>query len=232
MQPPQESDLGRLLTQMQRILGACRKGLNHDLTNQVVALQGFLQLLNSEESKNLGPVGQDYVRRMLGVAQRTQALVRTLGDLSRLGADAVPPPEVLALPELTEEARATLSPPPTCSCQWQAPCVFAPRYPVLQALTVVFRLLTETQEDSSTCLTMAANPSEIGVELTIGAGLDRAIVPPNASPLSQVASLPKTWHDRLECVLLQELAECWGGTVHWQARVAGKAVTMNLPAPR
>jgi signal transduction histidine kinase len=228
MQHTNEPNSGRLQARLQRLLNACRKGLNHDLTNQLVALQGLLQLLNLEEAAGLNPTGQDYVRRMLGVAQRTQALARTLADLSRLGSD-VAPADVLLLPELAEEARATLQPPPICTCQWQSLKVQAPRALVLQALIVAFRLLAEPAGGSVASFAISTFPCATGVELTAAANPDPTQAPTLPPPL---ADFPKAWHDRLECVLLEELAECWDGQVQWQMKDGAKMVALTLPVPR
>ncbi len=206
----------------QRLLAACRKGLNHDLTNQLVAFQGLLQLLAHDEADHLSITGQDYVRRLLGVAQRTQSLARLLRDLSRLG-DGPPRSELLALPELAEEAVVALAAPPSCSFLWDAPRTYAPRELVKQALAQALLLLAELGAGG---LDFRSRPADGAVELTI----ETSVAPgPATSPAA--ADLPATWHDRLDCVLLRELADAWGGRATWQSAGARASVVLTLPAP-
>jgi hypothetical protein len=210
----------------QRLLVACRKGLNHDLTNQLVAFQGLLQLLAQDEADHLSLAGQDYVRRLLGVAQRTQALARVLRDLSRLG-DGPPRSEVLALPELAEEVVAALPAPADCSFLWDAPRAFAPRELVKQALAQALPLAAEAGGAGG--FVIHSRPAGGAIELSIktspAAGASALAASPDPSP----ADLPATWHDRLECVLLRELADTWYGGVTWHRGGAG--VSLTLPAP-
>jgi signal transduction histidine kinase len=66
-----------------RLLGVLQKALSHELPNRLIALQGFLQLLDLEETGRLSPDGQDYVKRLSAATQRTAALVKGLADLVR-----------------------------------------------------------------------------------------------------------------------------------------------------
>jgi signal transduction histidine kinase len=214
---------------LQRLLNACRHGLHHDLTNQLVALRGLLQLLEQDEAQRLSPAGQDYIRRLLGVGERTQALAHTLRELSRLGG-AVGPREMVALPVLIEEVVAELQQPPACVYAWEAPRTFAPRPLLRQAVALALSLLHELDVPRDAALDFRSQPVGPGIELAIGVGLlaDTSSRPtPSKHPAGSLAS---TWHDRLECVLLRELAFAWGGDVRWHRDQGSVGVVLTLPA--
>ena len=79
MQPPSALESAR----WQRLLSACRHGLNHDMANQVIALQGLLQLLEEAEAQRLSADGQEFLMRLMERA-RTFKPTRMPGDLARL----------------------------------------------------------------------------------------------------------------------------------------------------
>jgi signal transduction histidine kinase len=215
----------RELARLERLLHACRRGLNHDLTNQLVALRGLLQLLEQDEADRLSPSGQDYIRRLLGVGERTQALAHTLRDLSRL-AGVAPPAEAVALPELVGEIVAALQPPPECIYAWHAPRTFAPRPLLRQAIASALSLLAELDGQRSAALEFRSHAAGPGIELAIQTSRLAH------TSRSAAVSLSKTWHDRLDCVLLRELAAVWSGEVRWHGDTDGAAVTLTLPAAR
>jgi hypothetical protein len=150
----------RELARLRRLLAASRRGLNHDLTNQLVALQGLLQLLEQDEADHLGPAGKDYIRRLVSVGRATQALARTLRDLARLGGE-LPVDEIVALPELVEEAVAALNPTPACIYSWDAPRTYAPRPLLQQAVTQALSLLAEVGEPRAEVLSLEPVANEL-----------------------------------------------------------------------
>jgi hypothetical protein len=216
---------------LQRLLEACRKGLDHDLPNQLVALHGLLQLLKMEESDRLSPAGLDYLQRLVRVVQRTQALARTLKELARLGS-GLPSTGMVALPELVEEVLAEWQVPPVCSFVWDAPRVRAPRSHLHQTVAQILRLLLESLAGEPAQINFISRPAPPGIELSLQLGdaaqTDLSITP--SAPL--LADMPAVWHERVECVLIRELVAGWGGTVLWRKDGDRLGVTMTLPAPR
>jgi hypothetical protein len=205
------------------------KGLNHHLPSQHIALHGLLQLLQQEEIDRLSSAGQDSVRRLLDIIQRTQVLTRTLEELASLGGSA-PPASVVALPELLEEVLAECSAPPPRTVIWDVPRVQAPRLRLHQAMAQALRLLLEKREGRPVYLNLISQPAPAGVELIVAvSSVDTAFLATNLASLS--ATLPKAWHERVECVLLRELADCWGGSVRWQKDSNQLAVTLTLLEP-
>jgi signal transduction histidine kinase len=70
----------------ERLLSGMHKVLSHDLPNQIVAVQGLLQLLSLEEANRLTPTGLEYVRRLHKAAGRAAEMVRFLKEMERLRA--------------------------------------------------------------------------------------------------------------------------------------------------
>ena len=221
MMPATESvDTARLL----RLLGACRRGLGHDLTNQLVALRGLLLLLDQEEGERLSPAGRDYVQRLLGVGARTQDLAHTLRDLAQLGVEDALACEIVALPDIVKEAVAELVPRPACSGTWDAPRTFAPRQPVRQAVGQAIHLLAEFNKQGTARLDCRSRPAGPAIELALKMGF--------AAGMSHPTTSAAIWQERLECVLLRELAYVWGGDVRWHFNGGGAEVTLRLPPSR
>src|SRR5262245_37101959 len=68
----------------ERLLACIQCALNHDLPNQLVALQGLVQLLEAEEKGRLGSEGMDFLLRLGASARRTLDTVVILRDLHKL----------------------------------------------------------------------------------------------------------------------------------------------------
>jgi hypothetical protein len=219
------------LAQAQRLLDGCRKGLHHDLSNQLVALLGLLKLVEEEEAERLRPTGQDYLRRLVGVAHRIQSLSRTLNQLAHLGGK-VPPSTVAALPEMVEEALAEFPTLTLCSCSWEAPRVLVPHTLLSQALPQALRLLLESREGGPGYLDCRSRPLSGEVELLLEVRSALPAAAPAAASVAQGTELPRAWHERVECLLLRELALCFSGTVQWLNIPGGLQLTLTFPAPR
>jgi signal transduction histidine kinase len=223
-------DAASELLRLQRLIGACRHGLTHDLTNKLVALRGLIQLLEQDEAAHLSSDGREYLSQLTGVGDTTLTLVRHLRRLADLVSP--PPSEIIALPELVEDAVGQLSPVPACRCDWESPRVFAPRPLVQQALTQVLQLLTELDPERAQSLEIHSRPSDSAIELTLRAGLADETPEQLPPPLHPAPALPSVWLQRLDCVLLAQCAAAWGGDVRWYIDNSGAAVCLTLPAPR
>lgn len=77
-----------------RLLKNMHKVFSHDLPNQMMAVQGLLQLLSLEETDRMSPAGREYVRRLQNASHRASDLVRFLREMSRLNG-YVPKPETI-----------------------------------------------------------------------------------------------------------------------------------------
>jgi light-regulated signal transduction histidine kinase (bacteriophytochrome) len=58
--------------------------VSHDLPNQLVAVQGLLQLLSLEEADRLSEEGREYLRRLHNATRRGAELARFLKEMERL----------------------------------------------------------------------------------------------------------------------------------------------------
>jgi signal transduction histidine kinase len=128
----------RLSEQLERIH-------NHDLPNEMVALQSLLQLLSIEEAKNLSGEGQEYLRRLQNAARRASNLVRLLKEMGRLksynGAAKALDLASLARELQGELQRAWPEKNLTFEWQWSTPTVFGDARVFLHAIVEIFRSL-------------------------------------------------------------------------------------------
>src|SRR5207244_5224841 len=65
-------------------LEAFSYSVSHDLRTPLRAMQGFAQALNEDFADRLGPVAQDYTRRIVAAACRMDTLIQDLLAYSRL----------------------------------------------------------------------------------------------------------------------------------------------------
>ena len=91
----------------ERLLCGMHKVLSHDLPNQIVAVQGLLQLLSLEEGNRLTGAGLEYVRRLHNAAGRAAEMVRFLKEMERLRSFAARR-ESVALDPLARELQGEL----------------------------------------------------------------------------------------------------------------------------
>ena len=91
----------RLLRQMHPVF-------SHDLPNQMVALQGLLQLMEQEGAIPAGAAGQEYFSRLNRVARKAAHLVHLLKEFGRLSGYE-PRTESVPLPTLLRETAVGLA---------------------------------------------------------------------------------------------------------------------------
>jgi signal transduction histidine kinase len=218
-------------SRVHRLFSACQRGLNHDLTNQLVALQGLLQLLEMDESERLSTTGKEYLKRLKGVGHRTLHLARTLRDLIRLvGAPARA--EIVPLPQVVDDLLDSMVPPPARKAEWDEPRVWAPPERVRHAFALALALLAEAYGTHQTFFQFIACQRDGLVECTISPNLaEETGTLLNAAERSLPLPNPEVWHDKLECVLLRELVESWGGTAAWHWQQTKVSVTLTFPPP-
>jgi hypothetical protein len=228
-----QSQSSQEIARFQRLFAACQRGLNHDLTNQLVALQGLLQLLEMDEFDRLTPTGQEYLKRLKSVGQRTLSLARTLRDLTRVVEPATRP-EVVHLPTLVDEILDTMVPPPARKAVWDEPRVLAPPEAIRQALGIVLALLVELHCRPVPFFLFAARQCDGMVECSVSpspANGTSTPLNPQAKPVPTPLPNPDVWHDKLECLLLRELAESWGGAASWRWQQSHATVVLTIPLP-
>jgi signal transduction histidine kinase len=223
------------LARAERVLAHLRKALSHDVSNQLVAVQGLLQLLQMEESDRLSADGQDYVRRAAVAAQRAQGLIATLKDLTRLAAEKLPPREVISLDglvrDLTVEVKAHH---PASALESRlapdAARVCAPGRLLYQALVRLVRGLLTAGGGATRKAGIRSRRTAGGVELTVGEAPPEGR--PDSPPPRREADAPPWGGDRHDWALVRELVEACGGSVAaWTEPGRGGFVTLVLPFP-
>jgi light-regulated signal transduction histidine kinase (bacteriophytochrome) len=132
---------------------------NHDLPNEMVALQSLLQLLSIEESKNLSGEGQEYLRRLQNAARRASNLVRLLKEMGRLNSYNCAA-ETFDLANLARELQGELQriwPDKTLTFEWHwsAPTVFGDPRVVLNAILEACKVLLASSAQE--CLVQASS---------------------------------------------------------------------------
>jgi len=216
--PPDEVP-GRLLERAQRRLQSLGKVLNHDFPNQLVAIQGLLQLLAQDESGRLSAEGREYVRRLRGAATRALDMAEGLKVLARLGS-AVERPERITLQDLTAEVAAQvekLSAGARVACDFPPAAieVSASRRPLYQALVELIRLTLLLTGVASVRLGSEQTAAEVILTLAVARG-------------PTVAG--KVLEGRLEYLLARELVEIAGGTLH-VSEDSGRGALFSILVP-
>src|SRR5947207_648703 len=94
MHPPPPADGPR-----ERLIAAYQQALGHDLPNLLVAIQGMVRLLQTEEAERLSPEGREFLDQLAQASRRAHEWSRALSDVGRVVRDAAG-----VAPESVEEA--------------------------------------------------------------------------------------------------------------------------------
>jgi signal transduction histidine kinase len=226
------------LARAERVLWHLRKALSHDVSNQLVAVQGLLQLLQMEEADRLSADGQDYVRRAATAAQRAQGLLGTLKELARLGGEKLPPSEVISLDGLVRELTADVKADhPTCVLECQlaldAVRVAAPGRLLHQTLFRLLRVLLAAAGPGTRKVALRSHRTPEGVQLTLAEVPPEGRPDPPAPPRRPAGDEAASWaSDRHDWVLVRELVDaCRGSLTASSDPGRGGAFTLVIPAP-
>jgi light-regulated signal transduction histidine kinase (bacteriophytochrome) len=228
--PEPARDSGKQLARAERVLASFQQVLNHDLPNQMVAIQGLLQVLELEEGSRLSAEGQDYVRRLAAVTRRVQDMLATLKAILKAGAEPGPAEEV-ALADLAREVAAEikqLCPGRTVTyhVRLAALTVKARRGPLHRALVELIRAVLLEKDGAECHVRVESRPVAAGVELVIGRWQEQA------AELAQApaAGSERPCANRLGLILARELADTWGGTLAVTEEVGhGKLFSVLVP---
>lgn len=139
---------------LHHLLLCLRKALGHDLSNQLIGVQGLLRLLESEEGHLLHSNGREYLHLLQDGVKRTQERVRLLSHLARLGSASsvfLPVP----LDEVAREAIASVQMLyPNRGIRYrdadQLPDLPVTRTDLRNVLTQLFRNAVEATEECQT----------------------------------------------------------------------------------
>jgi signal transduction histidine kinase len=144
-----------------------RHAFNHDLPNQLVALQGLLQVLELEEGARLTAEGLDYVKRLGATMRRLQAAVVLLKAIGRVATESIPAEEI-ALPDMAREAAAEVrhllpGRPVTYHTRLLAAAARGPRSLLQRALVELIRTVVLEGGDGELHLLLDSRPVPGGV---------------------------------------------------------------------
>lgn len=92
---------------LRHLLLCLRKALGHDLSNQLIGVQGLLRLLESEEGHLLQAAGKEYLHLLQNGVKRAQERIRLLANLARSGS-GTPVLFPVPLDEVAREAIASV----------------------------------------------------------------------------------------------------------------------------
>jgi light-regulated signal transduction histidine kinase (bacteriophytochrome) len=213
----------RLPMRSDRLLRGMHKVCSHDLPNQIVVLQSLLQMLQLEEADRLSPDGQEYVRRLQNVTQRTTQMARFLKEMNKLAA-YVGTPEELSLDVLTREIQAALKQQHprlqfTFDWQWSVPAMLGDYRTMLQALIEILAWSAGRQAASCTVRgSSAENENQTSLHFTLATGSAGADNP-QADP-----------EQRMEIILARELLAVSQATLEVSSHDAdGNQFTILVP---
>ncbi|HEX5271924.1 MAG TPA: ATP-binding protein [Gemmataceae bacterium] len=213
-------------TRLARLLAVLRKGLGHELPNQLVAVQGLARLLDLEEGGRLSADGRGYLGRVAAGAARAHALVGALAEVARL---AVPEPaEAVDLAEVVAESIAgakqlAVGRPAEYHATVPALALPAPRPALCKVLVLLLRRAAATRAAVGT------RPTAAGVEIVV-AGDAPAVPPEQAGRQFEPFVGPES--RGLDLFLARELAEGWGGSVRYEpGDGAGTVFVVSCPLP-
>ncbi len=169
--PPEQRALGTL-DPVERRWRAIQKVVNHDLSNQLIAVQGLVQLLAMEEMEQLRPESREVLRRLQASSARAVEMVHLLKALAKAG-EAPERPELVLLDDLAAEAGAEVKqrfPEVVVEQQFAAGLdrVLAGPRALHQALVQLLRLAILAAGTEKTTVSISAKESPHGLELWVG----------------------------------------------------------------
>ena len=205
-----------------RILGCMHRVVSHDLPNQLVAIQGLLQLFLLEEADRLSTDGREYLGRLQSAAGRAGELVRFLKELGRVNSHALKV-ETFALADLLGEVQGLLrqrrtSWVITCPEVWFVPTIAGDLQVYVQALHELFTGLPNRGEGHASVQSARADGS---VELTF-----------SLAPETATRADPATLERSLELVLAREwLARCGAHLILTTPVNHALSIVVQIPNP-
>src|SRR5262245_3057380 len=194
----------------ERLLFCVRKACSHDLSNQMVALQGMLHLLQQEEQDRLSDQGREYMQRAMAAARRAVDMVQTLKELTRWAASAEKTDQV-DLADVVRTAQMEINElfpdrDIAYDLELAAAIVSAGRRSLLRILVELGRLAVSVARAGETRLAIrsSARPGEIELRL--------ALVPSAMAPRPASGSFAGL-EARFEFLVARELLATWNGSL-------------------
>lgn len=185
-----------------------QKVINHDLSNQLVAIHGLLQLLAQDESARLSADGREILQRLQGTSARVLETTHLLKLLGKAG-DAHEKTVVVTLADLAKEAVAEVKQShPSLEVRTHFPPglekVGAGPRTLHQAVVLLMKLAIQVSGAVHPCLYVGTAETPAGREVTIGFDQQR-------QPEGTITWSARALEDRLETLLARELLRATGG---------------------
>ncbi len=210
----------------ERLLACVRKACSHDLSNQMVALQGMLHLLQQEEQDRLSGQGREYLQRATAAARRAVDMVQTLKELTRWAASAEKTDQV-DLADVVGSAQIEINElfpdrDIAYDLELAAPIVSAGRRSLLRILVELGRLAVSVARAGEIRLVIrsCARPGEVELRL--------ALVPSAAAPRPGSGSFAGL-EARFEFLVARELLATWNGSLSLGASDSLPAFELRFP---
>jgi light-regulated signal transduction histidine kinase (bacteriophytochrome) len=214
------------LAQPEEVLRGMHKALAHDLPNQIVALQGLLQLLDQDESAALSPDGREFLMRLHGAARRTGALARFLKEMAQVPALTCKTATIVldrfALEVQGELQRLHPDRQLDFRWNWHVPEVVGDARILVRAVTELFvGLLSSEGQACRIDGSSQASGTVIRLEFQM-------TVPETSAALRPI----ETFEQRMEIILARAWLSCCGASVEFTLPIAGAPrFCITLPIP-
>jgi light-regulated signal transduction histidine kinase (bacteriophytochrome) len=209
-----------------RLLRKMHPVYSHDLPNQMVALQSFLQMLERDEADRLGALGRDYLGRLHKVCDKVVGMVTYLREIGRLNTYKQRV-ETIALASLVREIQVEVQEqlpgaPLECELAGDVPAVSADRRLLRGAIVEIVRCLRARRSAGRCRLRVLGRRAPAALEL--------------AGEMSWSADSTGLSRDRtrleqtLEIMLAQEWLAAWGSQLVDVSEIADQSrFTIHVP---
>jgi len=201
---------------------------SHDLPNQMVAMQGLLQLIEQHVSFQSGPEGREYFKRLTRVAGRAANMVQFLKEVGRLDTyerrvDEISLAKVVRQIQL--ELHQQMHPTAVdCILSGDVATVRVDARLLSLAIVEIARSLAERRAIASGTLFITGQRGDKGPRLAVQLSWSE----PPATSRPHVR--PEPLDNRLEIVLARELLAAWGAKLaNLQEELAESKFTIVLP---
>lgn len=212
---------------VERCWRAIQKVISHDLPNQLIAVQGLLQLLALDEAERLSADGLDIVKRLQATSVRLLEMTHLLKELAK-APGACDQPVMVSLTDLVSEAVTEARqqfPRLNVSLQGFEAVhqVRAVSRSLHQALVLLLKVAVQSAAKEIVRLVIGADRGEGVTTLWLGFAPDRND--------GQTIWASRTFDDRLELLLARELMHDWGEVEVGQDPARGKLFVLRVASP-
>jgi len=216
-----------------QLLDAMHQVCSHDLPNQLIIVQSFINLLEMEEKRGLTNAAQEYLTRLAGAARRAGVMVQFLKDMARAN-HLQEPIETIELIDFVRELRAELTqrlPARRLSFDgnWTVAAVRAGRRSLQQALLKVLRCGIELCPTAEVVVQLMSRKEAPWAQLEIVVARDGVLNPTQQFLFRDDG--PQV-ENRLEIHLARALAATWGGTLEVTPGRSEFSVCLHFPSMR